>query len=57
VVKHGRCSNFAFIVTRPGELLAVIVFSDGTVENRFLKVDEGIKEADLERLHNMLEEA
>jgi heat-inducible transcriptional repressor len=46
-----------FIVTRPGELLAVIVFSDGTVENRFLKVDESMKEADLERLHNMLEEA
>jgi len=46
-----------FISTRPGELLAVIVFSDGTVENRFLKVEESVSEKDLERLHNMLEEA
>jgi heat-inducible transcriptional repressor len=46
-----------FIATRPGELLAVIVFSDGTVENRFLTVPDHIGEADLERIHNMLEEA
>ncbi len=46
-----------FIATRPGELLAVMVFSDGTVENRFLRIDENVSEADLERLHNMLEEA
>lgn len=45
-----------FIATRPGELLAVIVFSDGTVENRFLSVEENVSESDLERLHNMLEE-
>ncbi|HEY6079803.1 MAG TPA: heat-inducible transcriptional repressor HrcA [Polyangiaceae bacterium] len=46
-----------FIATRPGELLAVIVFSDGTVENRFLRVDASVSDADLERIHNMLEEA
>ncbi|RYZ04643.1 MAG: heat-inducible transcription repressor HrcA [Myxococcales bacterium] len=46
-----------FIATRPGELLAVIVFSDGTVENRFLRIEEAVSEAELERIHNMLEDA
>ena len=46
-----------FIATRPGELLAVIVFSDGTVENRFISLSEPVSDADLERIHNMLEEA
>lgn len=46
-----------FIATRPGELLAVIVFSDGTVENRFLRVEESVSESELERIHNMLEDA
>lgn len=45
-----------FIATRPGELLAVIVFSDGTVENRFLSLAEPVTDAELERIHNMLEE-
>lgn len=45
-----------FIVTRPGEMLAVAVFLDGTVENRFIRVETPISEADLERLHGMLEE-
>jgi heat-inducible transcriptional repressor len=45
-----------FIATRPGELLAVIVFSDGTVENRFLSLPEPVTDAELERIHNMLEE-
>jgi heat-inducible transcriptional repressor len=45
-----------FIATRPGELLAVIVFSDGTVENRFLSLAEPLSDADLERIHNLLEE-
>ena len=46
-----------FIATRPGELLAVIVFSDGTVENRFITLSEPLSDAELERIHNMLEEA
>lgn len=46
-----------FIPTRPGELLSVIVLSDGTVENRFISIDAPIDNADLERLHNMLESA
>ena len=46
-----------FIATRPGELLAVIVFSDGTVENRFIPLTEAVSDSELERIHNMLEEA
>lgn len=46
-----------FIATRPGELLAVIVFSDGTVENRFLSLEAPLADADLERIHNLLEES
>lgn len=45
-----------FIPTRPGELLSVLVLSDGTVENRFLKVETPLGESELQRLHNMLEE-
>ncbi len=45
-----------FIATRPRELLAVIVFSDGTVENRFLSLADPVSDSDLERIHNMLEE-
>jgi len=44
-----------FIGTRPGEMLAVAVFLDGTVENRFIRVESAIPEADLERLHGLLE--
>jgi heat-inducible transcriptional repressor len=43
-----------FIPTRPGELLAVLVFGEGIVENRFLAVDAGISEAEIERVHNLL---
>ncbi len=45
-----------FIATRPGELLAVAVFEDGTVENRFIRVEGPISDAELDRLHEMLEE-
>lgn len=45
-----------FIPTRPGELLSVIVLSDGTVENRFISVEHALSDGELERLHNMLEE-
>jgi heat-inducible transcriptional repressor len=44
-----------FIGTRPQELLAVMVFSDGTVENRFIKTEQVISDSELERLHNLLE--
>lgn len=45
-----------FILTRPFELLSVIVFSDGTVENRFIRMERAISEHELERVHNMLAE-
>jgi heat-inducible transcriptional repressor len=46
-----------FIAIRPLELLSVLVLSDGTVENRFINLDRAIGDGELERLHNMLEEA
>jgi heat-inducible transcriptional repressor len=45
-----------FIPTRPGELLSVLVLSDGAVENRFIHVDKPLGDKELERLHNLLEE-
>jgi heat-inducible transcriptional repressor len=45
-----------FIPTRPFELLSVIVFSDGTVENRFIQLESPLSESELERVHNMLAE-
>ena len=46
-----------FMRTRPGELLGVIVFSDGTVENRFVQLESVPTDVELARLHNMLEDA
>jgi heat-inducible transcriptional repressor len=46
-----------FIPTRPSELLSVVVFRDGTVENRFIHVEAPFKEGELERVHQLLEEA
>jgi heat-inducible transcriptional repressor len=47
-------SQLRFIPTRPGQLLAVLVFSDGSVENRFLPLDLPIDDAELTRIHNLL---
>lgn len=49
-------SQMRFIPTRPGQLLAVIVFQDGSVENRFVAVEGHIDEAELTRVHNLLAE-
>lgn len=43
-----------FIPTRPGQMLAVVVFADGSVDNRFIRVERPIDEAELSRLHNLL---
>ncbi|MBX3183226.1 MAG: heat-inducible transcription repressor HrcA [Polyangiaceae bacterium] len=43
-----------FVPTRPGELLSVVVFSDGTVENRFIQTDQ-TQSVDLVQLHNLLD--
>jgi heat-inducible transcriptional repressor len=45
-----------FIATRPGELLAVVVLADGSVENRFIFVDPPPSASDLDRVHNLLDE-
>jgi heat-inducible transcriptional repressor len=52
-----RLLKLRFIATRPGEVLAVVVFEDTTVENRFVRVDKPISDAELDRLHGLLEEA
>ena len=44
-----------FIATRAGEMLAVVVFSDSTVENRFIRVEKAISDSELDRVHGMLE--
>ena len=47
-------SQLRFIPTRPGQLLAVLVFNDGTVENRFVPVEGPLSDAELNRVHNLL---
>ncbi len=43
-----------FIRTKPGELLAVLVMSNGTVQNRFISSD--VADSELERIHNLLDD-
>src|SRR5262249_46353709 len=47
-------SQLRFIPTKPGQILAVLVFADGSVENRFISVDEPIADSELTRIHNLL---
>jgi heat-inducible transcriptional repressor len=47
-------SQLRFIPTKPGQLLAVVVFADGTVENRFVRIDDPVSEGELTRIHNLL---
>jgi heat-inducible transcriptional repressor len=47
-------SQLRFLRTRPNQLLAVLVFKDGSVENRFLTVPEAPGESELQRIHNLL---
>jgi heat-inducible transcriptional repressor len=47
-------AQLRFIPTKPGQLLAVLVFADGSVENRFIPVDEPIQDIELTRIHNLL---
>jgi heat-inducible transcriptional repressor len=51
-----KLNALRFIRTRPKELLGVLVFSDGTVENRFMAIENPPADRDLERIHNMLEQ-
>ncbi|HEX7666423.1 MAG TPA: heat-inducible transcriptional repressor HrcA [Polyangiaceae bacterium] len=43
-----------FIRTKPGELLAVLVMSNGTVQNRFVTSD--VADQEIERIHNLLDD-
>ncbi|WP_437676431.1 heat-inducible transcriptional repressor HrcA [Sorangium sp. So ce131] len=47
-------AQLRFIPTKPGQLLAVLVFADGSVENRFISIDGPIDEGELTRIHNLL---
>jgi len=47
-------AQLRFIPTRPDQLLAVLVFSDGTVENRFVPIQSPVSESELTRIHNLL---
>jgi heat-inducible transcriptional repressor len=47
-------SQLRFIPTKPKQLLAVLVFTDGSVENRYVQVEEPISESELTRIHNLL---
>jgi heat-inducible transcriptional repressor len=46
--------HLRFIPTQPGELLAVLVFTNGTVQNRFLRGT--VEEPELTRIHNLLDD-
>lgn len=51
-----RVQTLRFIPTRPGELLSVLVMSDGTVENRFIAAEATLTGSQLERVHNLLDD-
>lgn len=53
-VASRKLTQLRFIVTKPNQLLAVLVFSDGLVENRFITVDKPVSEAELVAVHNLL---
>ena len=47
-------AQLRFFPTRPGQLLAVLVFNDGSVENRFVAIESPVSDAELTRIHNLL---
>ena len=47
-------SQLRFIPTKPGQLLAVLVFSDGIVENRYVSIEGPVNDSELQRIHNLL---
>jgi heat-inducible transcriptional repressor len=49
-----KLSQIRFIPTKPRQLLAVLVFSDGVVENRYVVTAEPLNPSHLERIHNLL---
>ncbi len=51
-----KVKKIRFILTRPGELLSVIVLDDDSVENRFITVERALPPEQLERVHLLLDE-
>lgn len=51
-----KVKKIRFIVTRPGELLSVIVLDDDSVENRFITLERAPPADQLERVHLLLDE-
>ena len=53
-----RLTQLHFIVANASQntMLAVLLFSDGTVENRFFRVDQVPSDSQVERSHNMLKD-
>ena len=49
-----KLSQLRFIRTKPLQLLAVLVFSDGVVENRYVALKSAISDSELQRIHNLL---
>jgi heat-inducible transcriptional repressor len=47
-------AQLRFIRTKPSELLAVIVFDDGVVENRYIVMGDDVADNQLTRIHNLL---
>jgi heat-inducible transcriptional repressor len=61
VVRPPRAENWVlrelrFIWLRPREVLAVIVSSSGSVQNRTMRLDDALSLAELERVNNLLHE-
>jgi heat-inducible transcriptional repressor len=53
---QARFGHIEFVPMRPGQLLAILVATDGRIENRVLSVAESIDGARLERIHGYLNE-
>ncbi len=52
-----KLQQLRFIRTRPDQLLAVMVFADGVVENRYIQADGvALGDSELTRIHNLLED-
>jgi heat-inducible transcriptional repressor len=49
-----KLKHLRFVRTTPGELLAVLVMSNGTVQNRFLRAQ--VEDPELLRIHNLLDD-
>ncbi len=51
-----RLTRLRFVRIRETQLLAVLVFENGSVENRFIDIAQSITDAELATIHNMLDE-